>query len=326
MRVGDRQAQRGRRPGAATPWSTSRGLPAPGSPDEAGACAARVRVDGVRARGDADRRLPRAARARRRDRRGAVDGAEVRSPSVQLRVTPLGEVELLSTHDQVLGGPSGQSYLGCRFPADFGYAQRDHARGGEDRAAARRGGRPRPVRRSTSSSSATRRRAGRRTRSRSTCARAARRTRSSRCSSSPTGATTRRRRCSPRRAGARSTSSRPTTSSPTCCAALTTDDLFDIVARHGLHFDQARQAGVVFHMISALTELGRVGLTAVGDSPAAGRCAVPPGRADPARGGRAGAGAAAAGGVTAAGGLGRAGLSAGPLRSPAPTDRPGGAP
>jgi hypothetical protein len=49
---------------------------------------------------------------------------------------------------------------------------------------------------------------------------------------------------------------------------LSLDDLFDIVARHGLHFDQARQTGVVFHMISCLTEHGRVGLTAVGDSPA----------------------------------------------------------
>jgi pheganomycin biosynthesis PGM1-like protein len=46
------------------------------------------------------------------------------------------------------------------------------------------------------------------------------------------------------------------------------DDLFDIVVRHGLHFDQARQSGVVFHMISCLSEHGRVGLTAVGDSPA----------------------------------------------------------
>ena len=44
-------------------------------------------------------------------------------------------------------------------------------------------------------------------------------------------------------------------------------DLFDVVARHGLHFDQSRQTGVVFHMISCLTELGRVGLTAVGDTP-----------------------------------------------------------
>ena len=43
---------------------------------------------------------------------------------------------------------------------------------------------------------------------------------------------------------------------------LTIDDLFDIVARHGLHFESVRPQGVVFHMISCLTELGRVGLTA----------------------------------------------------------------
>jgi len=48
---------------------------------------------------------------------------------------------------------------------------------------------------------------------------------------------------------------------------LTITDLFDIVVNHGLHFDQARRAGVVFHMISCLTECGRVGLTAVADNP-----------------------------------------------------------
>ena len=47
-----------------------------------------------------------------------VTGTELRSPSVQLRVLPDGQVELLSTHDQLLGGPSGQRYLGCTFPAD----------------------------------------------------------------------------------------------------------------------------------------------------------------------------------------------------------------
>ena len=47
-----------------------------------------------------------------------ITGTDFRSPSVQLRVTPLGKVELLSTHDQVLGGPSGQSYLGCRVPGE----------------------------------------------------------------------------------------------------------------------------------------------------------------------------------------------------------------
>lgn len=49
---------------------------------------------------------------------------EKRSPSVQGRITPLGEVEVISTHDQILGGPSGQIYLGCRFPADEVYRLR----------------------------------------------------------------------------------------------------------------------------------------------------------------------------------------------------------
>jgi hypothetical protein len=49
--------------------------------------------------------------------------------------------------------------------------------------------------------------------------------------------------------------------------ALTVSDLFDIVVQHGLHFDQSRRTGVVFHMISCLTECGRIGMTAVGDNP-----------------------------------------------------------
>lgn len=49
---------------------------------------------------------------------------------------------------------------------------------------------------------------------------------------------------------------------------LSVGDLFDVVARHGLHFDQSRQSGIVFHMISCITEHGRVGMTAVGDTPA----------------------------------------------------------
>lgn len=38
------------------------------------------------------------------------------SPSVQLRITPGGDVEVVSTHEQILGGPDGHVYLGCRFP------------------------------------------------------------------------------------------------------------------------------------------------------------------------------------------------------------------
>ncbi|GAB1538421.1 peptide ligase PGM1-related protein [Scytonema sp. NUACC21] len=50
-----------------------------------------------------------------------IEGEIKRSPSVQGRITPSGEVEILSTHDQILGGPDGQIYLGCRFPADESY-------------------------------------------------------------------------------------------------------------------------------------------------------------------------------------------------------------
>ena len=48
-----------------------------------------------------------------------VDG--LRSPSVQLQIAPNGEIEVLSTHDQILGGPQNQVYLGCRFPARAEY-------------------------------------------------------------------------------------------------------------------------------------------------------------------------------------------------------------
>jgi len=51
-----------------------------------------------------------------------ITAPELHSPSVQLQVTPAGELELLSTHDQILGGRRGQSYLGCRFPAEQSYA------------------------------------------------------------------------------------------------------------------------------------------------------------------------------------------------------------
>jgi hypothetical protein len=50
-------------------------------------------------------------------------GEEVRSPSVQCRIDPLGQVSVVSTPDQVLGGPSGQIFLGSTFPADAEYSR-----------------------------------------------------------------------------------------------------------------------------------------------------------------------------------------------------------
>jgi hypothetical protein len=196
-----------------------------------------------------------------------ITGIEVRSPSVQLRVTPVGEVELLSTHDQVLGGPSGQSYLGCRFPADFGYARAISA---EAEKVGRRLAREGVTGRFAIDFVAVKDTSG---------------------GWAPyaieinlrKGGTTHPfltlqfltdGRYDPNTALFLTPAGREKhlvatdhLESP-LLRGLSIDDLFDIVARHGLHFDQARQSGVVFHMISCLTEHGRVGLTAVGDTPA----------------------------------------------------------
>ena len=58
-----------------------------------------------------------------------IEGESFRSPSVQLRLSPAGQVDIMSTHDQVLGGPHGQTYFGCHFPADPAYAERIAAEG-----------------------------------------------------------------------------------------------------------------------------------------------------------------------------------------------------
>src|SRR5437763_7800301 len=46
---------------------------------------------------------------------------------------------------------------------------------------------------------------------------------------------------------------------------LTPDALFDIVVRYNVHFAQTRQTGVVFHMIRATGERGREGRTRDGN-------------------------------------------------------------
>ena len=51
-----------------------------------------------------------------------ITGSRFTSPSVQVELTPFGEVRILATHEQVLGGESGQVYTGCRFPANPAYS------------------------------------------------------------------------------------------------------------------------------------------------------------------------------------------------------------
>ncbi|MDZ4793506.1 MAG: peptide ligase PGM1-related protein [Bacteroidota bacterium] len=51
-----------------------------------------------------------------------LEGEIKESPSVQCRITPTGAIEIISTHDQELGGESGQVYIGAQFPASASYA------------------------------------------------------------------------------------------------------------------------------------------------------------------------------------------------------------
>ena len=51
-----------------------------------------------------------------------IAGTDFRSPSCQADLTPAGEVVVLATHEQRLGGPDAQVYEGCSCPADPGYA------------------------------------------------------------------------------------------------------------------------------------------------------------------------------------------------------------
>jgi pheganomycin biosynthesis PGM1-like protein len=202
------------------------------------------------------------------ERKGVVEerilGKEIRSPSVQLRVTPLGVVELLSTHDQLLGGPSGQSYLGCVFPADPGYAAlitREAAKVGKrlakegvigrfalDFVVVRSNGKWEPY-----AIEINLRKGG------TTHPFLTLQFLTDGCYNSETAIFT-----APNGQQKFFVAS-DHVESPSY-RTLTPDDLFDIVVRHDLHFDQTRQTGVVFHMMSALGELGRTGLTAVGNS------------------------------------------------------------
>jgi hypothetical protein len=193
-----------------------------------------------------------------------IMGEEFRSPSVQLRITPLGKVELLSTHDQLLGGPSGQSYLGCVFPADTGYAAlitREAAKVGRrlakegvlgrfalDFVVVRSNGKWEPYAIEINL------RKGGTTHPFLTLQFLTDGTYDPDTSifTAPNG----RHKFFVASDHIESPQYR----------TLTPDDLFDIVVRHNLHFGQTRQTGVVFHMMSALGELGRMGLTAVGNS------------------------------------------------------------
>lgn len=195
-----------------------------------------------------------------------VEGEHTCSPSAQLRIDPYGEVVLLSTHDQIMGGPTGQTYLGCRFPASDIYRT-------EVQEIARRIGTVL---------------AGKGVVSRFGIDFLARRREAAKDwelfaleINLRIGGTTHPflalkfltgGRLDPQTGVFRSPSGLPKFYRSTdnlksaTYRGLCPEDLIDITTANRLHYDQATETGVLFHMIGALSQYGKVGLTAIGNS------------------------------------------------------------
>ncbi len=194
-----------------------------------------------------------------------VDGRTKRSPSVQFRVDPSGKLDALSTHDQVLGGGADQVFLGCRFPADESYRLEIQAEGLK---AARRL-RDQGVVGRFGIDFISLREAGRW------------RHHAIEVNLRKGGTTHPYIMLQYLTDGAYDPDSglyRTPAGRPCYYYAsdnieneryrgLTPDDLIDIAVLNNLHFHGAAQEGVVFHLIGALSEFGKLGVVCVADSP-----------------------------------------------------------
>jgi hypothetical protein len=193
---------------------------------------------------------------------------DVRSPSVQMRIAPDGQPILVSSHEQVLGGATGQSYLGCRFPADDAYRMLllEEAK-----------------------------KVGRVLGSKGILGRFAIDSLVSRSSSGAwqvhaieinlrMGGTTppfhaleflTGGRLDPATGLFRTPEGKAKYYSATdnlkspAYKGLLPEDLFEIIAKRRLGFRHAEGTGALFHMIGALSQYGKIGMTCIADSPAA---------------------------------------------------------
>lgn len=194
-----------------------------------------------------------------------VEADEVHSPSAQLRILPTGEMSVISTHDQVLGGPTGQTYKGCHFPASDEY--RDLIRGDAVKVGhvlAENG----VVGRFGVDFLVMRAKGG-----------------SWQCQAVEInlrmGGTTppfmaleflAQGRMDPETGLYVAADGRPkyyfatdNLKSP-AYRGLLPEDLFDLMVARGLHFNFSRLQGVMFYMIGALSQYGKLGVTAIGNS------------------------------------------------------------
>ena len=199
-----------------------------------------------------------------------VAGDEKRSPSVQCRINALREPQVISTHDQVLGGADGQVFEGCTFPAADDY-RLDLQRSGDRvaRVLAERG----VIGRFAVDFMSVRQPAG------SWAHKAIE------VNLRKGGTTHPFLTLKFLTAGALdlsdglfyAPSGRPKyyfatdTLQEERYRGLLPEDLVDIVVCHGLHFHGPTERGVVFHLIGALSEFGKLGIVAIGDNHAQAR-------------------------------------------------------
>jgi len=247
-------------------WLDLSRLPEPGSPGEESALVARLR--------EMSFELPKVDYEWYMERMGRqggiieelIAGEQMVSPSVQLRITPLGDVQLLSTHDQMLGGPSGQTYLGARFPANPEYGPlitREALKVGD------RFAREGVIGRFALDFLVVRSSSG---------------------NWEPYAIEVNLRKggtthpfltlqyltdgeYNPETGVFRTSQGHPKyyvatdTLSSTAYRVYTAQALINIVSEHRLHYDHIHQTGVVLHMFSPVAAKGRLGLTAIGNSP-----------------------------------------------------------
>jgi hypothetical protein len=194
-----------------------------------------------------------------------VDGEDKRSPSAQCRVNAIGEAMVISTHDQVLGGEDGQIFQGCTFPADDSYRLEVQEAGLKvARVLAKKG----VLGRFATDFVSVREAGGWKHYAIEVNVRKGGTTHpfltlrfltdgrydtDTGLFHTPAG--------TPKYYYASDTLERER------YRGLTPDDLIDIAVYHGLHFHAAAERGVVFHLMGALSEFGKLGLVCIGDNP-----------------------------------------------------------
>ena len=194
-----------------------------------------------------------------------IEGEAFRSPSAQLRMSPAGQIDVMSTHDQVLGGLHGHTYFGCHFPADSEYAERIAA---ESLKVGRRLAREGVIGRAAVDFAAVKHGDGWRPYALEINLRCGGTTHPLFALTTltdgvydPLAAEYRTRFGDIKHYAATDHLDSP------AYRSLTPDDLLDVVvAERRLGWDSERETGVVLHMISAIAVAGRIGVTAIGDT------------------------------------------------------------